>query len=65
MIEHRKAAHIDICSEKDVQMGTNAFENVELVHRALPEVDMDAIDLKINFLGANFDLPFMICAMTG
>ncbi|MBN2495541.1 MAG: type 2 isopentenyl-diphosphate Delta-isomerase [Deltaproteobacteria bacterium] len=38
---------------------------VRLVHQALPEMDLDALDLSATFFGHQLDSPLMICAMTG
>ena len=40
-IEERKADHIEICLEEDVQAQktTTGFEDVSLVHKALPEIE--------------------------
>ncbi len=66
IIERRKEDHIAICLEKDVEFKKgNGFEKYELVHCALPDVNMDEIDLKTRFLGKTFNYPFFICAMTG
>ncbi len=41
------------------------FEHIEFIHQALPEIDKDAIDLTINFLGLRANAPIVIAAMTG
>ncbi len=41
------------------------FDDISLVHRALPELDEDDIDTSCRFLGRDLNAPFMICAMTG
>ena len=66
MIEERKLDHIRVCLEKDVQFQKrNGFEGYEFVHRALPEIDRDDIDLSTEFLGKRFSAPLYIEAMTG
>lgn len=57
--------HLRICSETDIETGTTCFDDVQLVHSALPECDMDAIDLSVEFLGSHLKSPLFIAAMTG
>ena len=63
----RKADHIRICLEKKVQAkkATAGFEDIQLVHRALPEVNKDKISLFTSFLGKKFSAPLIVGAMTG
>jgi len=63
----RKADHIRICLEKKAQAKntTSGFEDLELVHRALPEVDREKISLSTTFLGKQLSAPFIVGAMTG
>jgi isopentenyl-diphosphate delta-isomerase len=61
----RKRDHLIICCEKDVETGDAGFGDVRLVHNALPECDMDAIDIRTEFLGATLGSPLFIAAMTG
>ncbi len=63
----RKADHIRICLEKKAQAKkvTAGFEDIQLVHRALPEVDKEKISLSTSFLGKKFSAPLIVGAMTG
>jgi len=61
----RKRDHLQICCEQPVEAGDAGFQDVRLVHNALPECDMDAIETKTRFLGATLDSPLFIAAMTG
>ncbi len=63
----RKADHIKICLEKKAQARnvTTGFEDIQLVHRALPEVDKEKINLATSFLGKKFSAPLIVGAMTG
>jgi isopentenyl-diphosphate delta-isomerase len=66
-ISTRKAEHLQICLNEDVQCNKKktGFENYDFIHCALPEVDFDSIDTSCQFLGAKLSFPFMISAMTG
>ncbi len=63
----RKADHIKICLEGKAQAraATTGFEDIKLVHRALPEVDKEKISLSTSFLGKKFSAPLIVGAMTG
>jgi len=61
----RKLDHLRICAEKDVESGDTGFGDIRLVHNALPECDMRAIDLSTRFLGHTLSSPLFISAMTG
>ena len=63
----RKAEHIRICLERDVEFKkkTTWFEYVELIHNPLPELDFDEIKLEARFLNRLFNYPIVIEGMTG
>jgi isopentenyl-diphosphate delta-isomerase len=63
----RKADHIRICLEQKAQAkkATAGFEDIQLVHRALPEVDRKKINLSTVFLGKKLSAPLIVGAMTG
>ena len=65
--DRRKADHIRINLEENVQFPalTNGFERYRLVHQALPELDLEAIDTSVGLLGKPLRLPFLISSMTG
>lgn len=66
-IGSRKSEHLDLCIEDDVafQDKTNLFEEVHLVHDALPELALDEIDLRTELVGKTLKAPLVIAAMTG
>ena len=63
----RKEDHIDIVLEggRVASRLDAGFDRVRFVHCALPELDLDAIDLSTRFLGRPLKAPFLISAMTG
>lgn len=65
--EKRKADHIRICLDQKAQARKvkAGFEDVRFVHRALPEIDKQKIDLSTTFLGRKFAAPLIVGAMTG
>jgi len=65
-IRARKSQHIRIAAEEDVShRGTTLLECVHLVHHALPELDLDEIDMSTELMGKRLRFPLMICSMTG
>ncbi len=64
-IKRRKADHIDICVERDINTHYNYWDDIHLEHCALPEVDLDAVDLTTECFGATLGAPIIISAMTG
>jgi isopentenyl-diphosphate delta-isomerase len=65
--ENRKAEHISICLDEKAQArkATTGFEDVQFVHRALPEVDKAKIDVSTTVFGHMFSAPLIVGAMTG
>jgi isopentenyl-diphosphate delta-isomerase len=63
----RKADHLRICLEQDVQFhsNTNGLERYRFTHCCLPELDRNEIDLKTTFLGKQLGAPLLISSMTG
>ena len=63
--ELRKKAHIRICLEEEVEIGDPLFDDVHLIHQAVPKVNLEEIDASREFLGKRLDFPLVIAAMTG
>ncbi|HEU4761664.1 MAG TPA: alpha-hydroxy-acid oxidizing protein, partial [Gemmatimonadales bacterium] len=63
----RKQDHLRIVVDETVgALGvTTGLERYRLVHRALPELDLHAIDTRIRFLGQELRAPLLISGMTG
>ena len=65
MTRDRKAEHIELASDERMQATHSAFDDFELEHEALPELDFDAIDTSCRFLGKQLQAPILISCMTG
>src|SRR5438105_15561556 len=66
LIEARKADHLRLSAGGDVDaLAGPGWDDVHLVHEALPEVDQRAIDLSVAFLGHSLRAPLLIAGMTG
>lgn len=61
----RKLDHLRICLDENIESGSTGFEDIRLVHEALPDTDMDSLSLSTRFLGHNLGSPLFISAMTG
>ncbi len=63
----RKQEHLDIVLSGVASAGPGAtgLDAVRFAHVALPEIDMDAVDLSTRFLGRNLAAPLLISSMTG
>jgi len=62
----RKADHIRINLEEDVQSGlSNGLENYSFIHQALPELDLDKVDTRLDLFGRHLGVPLLISSMTG
>ncbi len=66
-IENRKDEHLFICLEKNVEAKkiTTGFEEVFLIHRALPEINLRDVKTETIFLGHKFSAPIIVEGMTG
>ena len=67
MISDRKLEHLLICENYDVEFKnkTTGFEDIELIHNVLPEIDKNDIDLSTSVFGKKLDSPLFITAITG
>jgi len=65
-ISKRKSDHIRINLEEDVRSGiTTGLERYRFIHRALPELDLENIDLSSDIFGKKLQAPILISSMTG
>lgn len=65
--EERKDDHLDICLKEKVQARqvTTGFEEIHLLHKALPEINLDEVNLLGKIFGHKFSAPLIVEAMTG
>lgn len=65
--QQRKKEHLEICldTERVTGAGGTGFDRYRFVHNALPELDIDELDLSVAFLGKRLRAPVMISSMTG
>jgi len=65
--QQRKADHIRICLDEKSQAkkATTGFEDIHFIHKALPEINKQEIDLSTSFFGHKFSSPIIVGAITG
>ena len=62
----RKTDHIRINLEEDVRSGlTTGLERYRFIHRALPELNLDEVDLQLPLFNRYLKAPLLISSMTG
>lgn len=70
-ISERKIEHLLLCAEKNVEahrylgLRVSGFDDLNLIHNCLPEIDKSSLDLSIKFLGKSLNAPILIASMTG
>lgn len=63
---NRKADHIRINLEENVRSGlTTGLERYRFQHRALPDLDLSAVDTRLTLFGKTLRAPLLISSMTG
>lgn len=63
----RKDAHLDLCAQEEVAPveNTTLFEQMFLVHCAMPELSADEVDLSTPLFGKRLKAPLLVTGMTG
>jgi isopentenyl-diphosphate delta-isomerase len=65
-IEKRKLRHIRVSLEENVETDiSTGFQDIRLIHRALPEIDLDEVNTETEFFGKKLAAPLIISAITG
>jgi len=62
----RKSEHIRINLDEDVQSGlTSGLEQFRFVHHAIPEINLQDVDPRVELFGKQLGAPILISSMTG
>ncbi len=64
-LSHRKAEHVKVVLGRNVEGRYRYWDDIQLVHRALPEIDFAGIDPSVELLGHRLSAPIVITGMTG
>lgn len=63
--ESRKDEHVRISLKEDVTAEHNYWDDVRLIHNALPEINKNDIDFSTKLFGKKLGAPLIIAGMTG
>jgi len=63
--ESRKDEHVKVSLEKKVNSEHNYWDDIKLIHNALPEINKNDIDLSTTLFNKKLDAPVIIASMTG
>ena len=65
--KQRKKDHLDIVLNKNVTCDriNTGFDQYRFIHKALPEIDFNAINLSTSLFGKRLNAPLLISSMTG
>ncbi len=64
-LSHRKAEHVKVVLGQKVDGRYRYWDDIQLVHRALPEFDFEEVDPSTTLLGHRLAAPLVITGMTG
>ncbi len=62
---NRKMEHVKICLGEEVESTYSGFEDVTLIHNALPDLDFEDIDTELTLFDKELRAPILIASMTG
>jgi isopentenyl-diphosphate delta-isomerase len=63
--ESRKDEHVRVAIEKNVSSDHNYWDDIKIVHNALPEIDKKNIDISTKLFNKKLGAPIIIASMTG
>ena len=65
-VRQRKIEHVSVALGQDISVAQRAnWNDIQFVHQALPEVDLDEIDTSVSFLGHRLRYPIFMSSLTG
>jgi isopentenyl-diphosphate Delta-isomerase len=65
-VKQRKIEHVGIALGQDISAQQRAnWNDIQFVHQALPEIDLDEIDTSVTFLGHTLRYPIFMSSLTG
>jgi isopentenyl-diphosphate delta-isomerase len=65
-VQRRKEQHLRLAAGGEITATVGAgFDEITLIHDALPEIDLADVDTSTAFLGHRLELPIVIASMTG
>ncbi len=64
-LSSRKAEHVKVVLQGNVEGRYRYWNDIQILHNALPELDFDEIDPSVHLLGKRLAAPLMITGMTG
>lgn len=63
--EDRKRSHIELAlHSRNQAIGLTGFDRIQLLHEALPELNLEDVDISTEVLGRKMATPFLISSMT-
>lgn len=65
MIIERKDEHIKIALSEDVEVGSTLLDEVTIIHNALPEINIDEVDISVEIFRKKLNAPLIVGALTG
>ncbi len=65
MKKGRKPDHVEIYLNEDTRAAHNYWDDIYLIHHALPDINKDDVELSTKLFGKKLSAPIIISAMTG
>src|SRR3954462_3786853 len=65
-IEVRKGEHVELAATAEVDLAEQEpWSGIRFEHEALPEINLEDVDLTVTFLGHRLQAPLLIAGMNG